>query len=265
MRYVISSGWWCSGDNGDTREKLLGDDLLREKEFFRTWLDSIQRFSNPVKILVVDSDSPVKPELPASDRQLEFVSLDENGGHATNHSGKYSGYTRAIFAGMGYALACNVDYWVYVEQDALLYGEGIIEKAITEMKDEFLFGSGEGTPQVLQQSLIVMKTDFIPRFISNYTQIPYSDKEISPELKFAVSCFPYFRFIPKPLLVKKRRPVYRKLFFKLISRVLKTFIDKRSFSFGYGRSRPIDFSDDFFYFQHGVAEELAEYSRRLTR
>ncbi|MCE7536795.1 hypothetical protein [Aliivibrio fischeri] len=265
IKYIISSGWWCNGDDEDTREKLLGDDLIREKDFFSNWFEAINLFTNPEKIIVVDSNSPVKPDLSVADDRVEFISLDENAGHSTNHTGQYCGYTRAIFAGMGYAISCNVDYWVYVEQDALLYGDNIVENAISEMQGDFLFGSGEGTPQVLQQSLIIMKTAFLPTFIKNYTDINYTDNQISPELKFALSCSPYYKIISKVMFIKTKIKSIDKFIMRLSNFYFKYLINKNSFNFGYGRARPIDFDEQFFYFQHGDKNELNMYAEKMKK
>ena len=43
---------------------------------------------------------------------------------------------------------------------------------------------------------------------------------------------------------------------KLISKFHKSFDE---LPIGYGRSRPINFSEPFLYFQHGSEKELAEY------
>ena len=46
--------------------------------------------------------------------------------------------------------------------------------------------------------------------------------------------------------------------FKIINKF--SFVrDYDYLSFGYGRERPIDFTDEVFYFQHGSKEELEKY------
>tara|TARA_R110001583_G_scaffold69129_2_gene196183 strand:- start:24679 stop:25491 length:813 start_codon:yes stop_codon:yes gene_type:complete len=265
MKYIISTGWWCCGQLKDSRAKLLGDDALREKDFFNHWYKSVKAFSKPEKILVVDSNSPVKPDLMKNDERLEFISLNENAGHASNHTGKYCGYTRAIFTGMGYAISCNVDYWVYLEQDALLYGDNIVEEAVKRMKGDFLFGSGIGTPQVLQQSFIIMKTSFIPTFLKNYSNIKYTDNQVSPELKFALSCLPYFKITSNIFLTTIKIKAVDKYIKKVSAITMEHFMNKHTFQFGYGRCRPINFDDRFFYFQHGTKDELKMYAEKCNR
>ena len=57
--------------------------------------------------------------------------MTENFGHPVNTVGKYSGWTRAAMIGLGYCYYNDIEYCVYVEQDALLFGKGIIERAIS--------------------------------------------------------------------------------------------------------------------------------------
>ena len=83
----------------------------------------------------------------------------ENAGYSINHTGHLCGVVRAHLFGISYALINEVDYWVYVEQDALLYGAEIVEKCIDRMKRPYMFGSGEGTPQPTQHSLMIIRKD----------------------------------------------------------------------------------------------------------
>ncbi len=78
-------------------------------------------------------------------------------GHASVSLNKYSGVTYAHVLGMSYALLEDVDYWVYVEQDALLFGDNIVEYAIEQMRSPVMFGSGKSTPQPMQQSFMIIK------------------------------------------------------------------------------------------------------------
>ncbi|WP_025563159.1 hypothetical protein [Psychromonas sp. SP041] len=256
-KYVITTGWWCKNlEQKDMRDVLLGDDEIRSKDFFLSWLAAVNKFTYPKKILIVDSASPIKPDLSCNDKILEIVSLDCNAGHSTNHLGKYAGVTRAHMMGMMYALTCEVDYWVYIEQDALIYGDGIVEYCIEHMKNGIMFGDGKGTPQPMQQSFMIMKTEEIPQFIKKLTDIKLTDNEISPEMKFALASSKYINLLPIFLLSKlnskRSYMIIIKLFLMLTSRFDKLPI-------GYGRTRPIDFKDKFFYFQHGCKKELNVY------
>ena len=187
MTYIIGSGWWCSGTEKDERTELLGSNMIREKGFHSLWYKSIVNNSSPEKIVIVDSNSPVKPIL-EDDERLEFISLNLNAGHSTNHVGKFSGYSRAIFVCLEYARQCEADYFVYVEQDALLQGNGIIEHCIEQMENKpYMFGAGDGTGGILQQSFFIIKTAAIAEFIKRLKSIEYTDNEMSPEDKFHVA------------------------------------------------------------------------------
>ena len=95
MRYVIGSGWWATDDSPPKRRKKGGDDLIRSAAFHRVWYESLCRFTNPDKIILVDSASPVPPPLNEGDDRIEFVSLDRNYGHPTTCDSQLSGWSRS--------------------------------------------------------------------------------------------------------------------------------------------------------------------------
>lgn len=260
-KYVITTGWWCGPDSGlnDKRTKF-GSESIRSLQFFHQWHAAVDKFTNPVKILIVDSASHAIP-IPHPDSRVELISLDENAGHSTSHIGKYSGVSRAHLCGMVYALSCNVDYWVYIEQDALIFGNDIVEHAIEHMKGDIMFGDGEGTPQPMQQSFMIIKTTAIPKFIERFTSIKSTDSEIAPEMKFWIASNPWIKYLPEAIF---RDSSAADLPFDLMSRVRNRIISTaRSFDvlpFGYGRSRLINFNDQFYYFQHASDEELQRYT-----
>ena len=257
MGYVIGSGWWSAGsDDHDERKKLYGDAEIRSSPFALLWHESISRYSNPDKILIVDSNSPVKPPQ-IHDNRREIVSLPFNAGHSSNHSGKYAGWTRSVLVGLSYALASDSDYFVYVEQDCLLAGSGIVEAAISAMSSPFMFGSGVGTPQPLQQSFFVVRQDGYVRFLHRLQSIRQRDRELSPEWKFAVAS----GGIPAWMAAGLQRSV------RLRALARRALLKSGSFDtlpYGYGRVRPIDWSDEHFYFQWGSGDELAQYRVRLN-
>lgn len=255
MSYIIGTGWWCSEQIKDSRAQLLGDHNIRAQSFHRKWYEAVNKSTNPEKIIIVDSCSPIKPEIDQTDSRIELISLNINAGHSTNHIGKFCGYTRAIFLGLEYTLNCDVDYFVYIEQDALIYGEGIVEHCIRQMNKPYMYGSGRGTPGALQQSFFIMHRDGIQPFMDRIKKIGYTDRELSPEFKFHVSSCSFF---PRIHAYFYRYP--KRFGSKLISwQIWKYFKQWEDLPIGYGRIRPIEFSDEYFYFQHGSAAELAEY------
>lgn len=253
--YIIGSGWWCGND---TRENLFGDDEIRSLDFHEKWYQSIIDNTNPDKIVIVDSASPVKPKLNKNDDRLEFLSLNNNAGHSTNlrDGFRFCGWTASVLLTLQYTELCDTDYFVYVEQDVLLKGNGIIENVIKHMEDnnlDYIFGSPGSTSQPLQQSFFIIKKAFIPYFIRNIKKIPFDDSIIGPEYKFAIAVSGLSKIIPSFLFMNRYfRFLYRKL------------IKVNYMNIGYGRQRPINFEDDFFYFQHATREELVKYESNRT-
>lgn len=256
MKYVIGSGWWCAPHNEDKRSELIGDDSIRGKDFHQLWYKSICEYTDPQKILIVDSCSPIKPDLNKNDNRLEFISLNLNAGHNTNHVGKYCGCVRAMEVGLLYTLMCDADYYVYVEQDALLYGKGIIEHCISKMRKPIMFGSGEGTPCRTQQSLFIVHKSVIWKFLKRLNAIPYTDKEINPEEKFHIAA----SILPSSLQSWVYKKSHRNTVFKWFDWQLYKFTrDWQELPIEYGRVRPMEMTSSFFYFQHGGKNEIDDY------
>merc|ERR1712000_633426 len=149
------------------------------------------------EIIVIDSASPRKPRNIDGEK---WLSMSENFGHSTRHIGKYSGVARSIILSMMYAYLNDFDYWVYIEQDALIYGDNIIEKSIDQSRKGVILGCGRGTPQEIQQSLMIFRTDEILNFIGNYLAIGVDDSVISPEWKFVFAQNSLARRLPTAVL-----------------------------------------------------------------
>jgi len=256
MKYIIGSGWWCTDKSQETRAELLGDDEIRGQNFHKLWYEAINKYTSPEKIIIVDSNSPTKPILNNKDDRLELVSLNVNGGHSTNHVGKFCGYTRAILLSLEYALQCEVDYFVYIEQDALIYGKGIIEHCINEMNKPYMFGSGDDTAGVLQQSFFIMRRDAIVNFRNKLVAMSETDNELSPENKFHIACS---HGSEKLLAHIKKKSLTSSFYKRLNWQCFKNLRNWQELPIGYGRVRPLDFQAPYFYFQHGCKDELASY------
>jgi len=147
MSYIIGSGWWS-----DVDEKYAQSEV-NIFEFSKLWWKNIQEITNPEKIFIVDSNSPVKPAY-WNEENIERISMLANWGgpkYGRNAPGKFEvrfayglnsmfhmdliGCTRALYLQAFYALFNDVDHFVWVEQDCLLKGKNIIEKAIDNMGD----------------------------------------------------------------------------------------------------------------------------------
>ncbi len=257
FNYIITTGWWSTKDDVDERTIKTGDSHIRSSEFHKLWYDVVNQYSSAKKIYVVDSDAPEKPILNDSDEVL--VSLLENAGHSTAHKGKLCGVSRAHLLGMSLAMVNEADYWVYIEQDALIYGDGIIEKCIEQMKKPYMFGDGWGTPQPTQQSLMIIKREAIPKFIKNFNAIKATDNQISPETKFAIATSTFLRILPEYLFINIHTKSFKN---RVIWRLFKMFKGFDNIPFGYGRVKPINFNDEYFYFQHGDKDELDNFMNK---
>ncbi len=262
-RYIITSGWWCDNDTSDDRAVKMGSSQNRQVGFFDLWYQCVERFTKPEKIIIIDSASPVTPANLES-KNVHWVRLDHNPGHSTRSTGKYAGITYSHILGMMYTLLEDVDYWVYIEQDSLIYGPGIIEAAIASMQGGIMFGSGVGTPQPVQQSLMIVKKDHISTFVHHLSKIHLSDNILSPETKFAIAASPLLRKIPGygGLYVSPNK-VPQKLgeFLMRVARKVARGYDH--LPFGYGRVRPLNMDDPYFYFQFGTDLEILQMAEKL--
>jgi hypothetical protein len=247
---IIHTGWWCEGEtNNFNREKLLGDDTLRRQEFHNLWYQSICAFTNPDKILIVDSNSPIKPKFNKEDDRIELLSLPFNAGHATDlKAERLAGVSRSFMLGILYALMSDVEYYVYIEQDALLFGKEIIEHCIRDMQSPYMFGNGKGTPQITQQSLFIIHRRGMQEFINNYLSIQSPDNKMTSETKFCLAANKLTKLIPNRIILSR-----------LWKKIYPFFVNYDLVPIGYGRTRPINFKDPYFYFQHGNKEEIKEY------
>ena len=257
--YVIGSGWWCSDvpeRSINPRRGLGGDDSIRAVGFFRIWLDSIRRTTRPAAVVVVDSHSPTKPARSARD-EVVWVELPFNAKHATDHLGQWSGWTRSVILSGQYALMSDAEYFVYVEQDCVLVGEGIVEHCIARMTRGLMVGSGAGTPQPLQQSFFILHRRALARFLDNLIALRAPDRELSPEWKFVCASW-------RPLVIAAnlgllRRPRLSRLAWRLARRF---FYDE--LPVGSGRVRPLPEDAPYFYFQHATAEEIERHAHGPT-
>ena len=167
---------------------------LSVRRIFDIWHKQILQCVRPHQLIITDSASPKKPQLGPYDR-VQWVELDRNYGHAIDiregriHT-KYSGFTRSVINGAMYALCCDADVYVYVEQDCLLYGDDFLSAAIGNSTEDILLGaptqngrglSGSIAAPMLQQSLMIVRRPGLERFLIGLLGAPWSDGEQSPE------------------------------------------------------------------------------------
>ena len=233
-KVVVGSGWWCSDSPHDW---TIGSSATRSVAFFEIWYRQVMCCLQPERIVITDSASPIKPDY-LSYPAVHWIELDRNYGHPNDlRTGRirtrYSGYTRAVINGAMYALCCDADFYVYVEQDCLLKGEDFLSNAVGDAAEDILMGrvtekgrglGGAPAAPMPQQSLVVVRNVGLPRFIEGIMNAPYTDGELSPEMIM------HDRLATVGFL---RVP--------------------------YGRSRPIDFERSHFYAQHLDDDELQRF------
>ncbi len=237
-KIVVGSGWWCDGTAHDW---AIGSPATRSVRFFDLWYYQVVRCLRPDRIVITDSASPVKPNLASYDR-IQWIELDRNYGHPNDIrvgriKTKYSGNTRAAINGAMYALCCDANFYVHVEQGCLLYGEDFLANAVGDSTADILLGAppvngrglfGSVATSMVQMNLIIVLRSALERFLVGLLTSPDTDGEESPEETMRIRLAP-FDFLRVP----------------------------------YGRSRPIDFGCSHFYAKHLDDEELSLFVSKL--
>lgn len=265
--YIIGSGWWCTEVDNREARFLNGDDAIRGKAFHNVWAEAVSKFTNPLAVFIVDSKSPIKAEWRHDLLPIQVCELPVNLGHASSiKTGKFCGWTASVLLSMQYAALSHADFYVYVEQDVLVYGKGLIEAAIESMGDDvdYLFGKSENSTQPLQQSFFIIRKSGIDQFVSNMNAIKYSDAQISPEVKFALSTSYFFNWLPKFVFRQYPGTKLGKIVRRVVVALSKIIGRYQYVPYGFGRSRPIDFNSQNFYFQHGDQQELKSYIEKMN-
>jgi hypothetical protein len=257
---LVASGWFAT--NEARSYVTAGDEMIRGVELRPLWWKSVDTFIKPQHVFIVDSASPIKPDdASCTSTPFQYTELLINPGHSQNGKTHYCGAMAAIMLGLEFALHNDVDMFLYVEQDALVFGDAIVEKTKSALRrKDLVFGASRGLD--IQQSFFAANKKGIRHFLSALHAINYSDKQIAPEHKFM---FAGSRFIPTPLLQLAEFteiPKLRVAGLRLFALACGLSRNYTFLPFGYGRERPIHFEDDVFYFQHGSAAELRRYRER---
>lgn len=270
-KILLGTGWFSAVH--DANYITCGSSLIRSLEFRPFWWYGVKNFLRPNEVLVIDSASPVElSEFSANEMRVQQLVLPSNPGHSQTTSQHYCGWTASVLISLEYAIASDFDIFVYVEQDVLLYGSDLRDEIIKKVqKSPVVFGDGADTPQVLQQSFFAIERRSMRPFLSGLHMINSSDGVVSPESKFHIALAPLWarRFLTVMELCKAKRNrqtglIQRVNFFlmRYFSAVAFRLTRRYSFwDFGYGRSRPVNFGADSFYFQHGSEGEIHEYLR----
>ncbi|MDP8984902.1 MAG: hypothetical protein M3N97_07605 [Pseudomonadota bacterium] len=257
---LVASGWYSSIE--PPSYITAGDDLIRGVGFRPLWWRSMDSFIKPRHVFIVDSASPVKPNDAAhTATPFQHTELLINPGHSQNGKTHYCGFMASVILGLEFALHNDVDMFLYVEQDALVFGDSIVAKTKSALRrKDLVFGAG--VARDIQQSFFAANKKGIRRFLSALHAIDYSDKQVAPEHKFM---FAASRALPGAMIKLAEYteiPKLRSAGVRLFDGICRLSRNYALLPFGYGRARPINFGDDAFYFQHGSAEELSQYRKR---
>jgi hypothetical protein len=257
---LVTSGWYAAPEPRSYRTQ--GDDFIRGVEFRPLWWRSVDRYVRPEYVFIVDSAAPVKPDDSAcTATRFQRVELLMNPGHSQNGRTHYCGAMAAITMGLEFALHNDVEMLLYVEQDALLFGDHIVEKTKKALRRrDLVFGRGSGVD--IQQSFFGANKRGIRRFLSGLHAIKYSDKQVAPENKFMVAGARLMPAAVAALAVHSSIDKLKRAGLLLFAAVASLGRNYEYLPFGYGRDRPINFNDDDFYFQQGTAQEIASYRKR---
>lgn len=271
-KILIISGWYATA--APRNYKTYGSEKIRGNELRQLWLACVEKFLFADYIVYTDSNSPIQMEFTGSTRAVQKTfPLDLNPGHPQSTELHYCGWSASAIIGLEYAQICDYDYVIYVEQDCLVYGEELLSILLESVESTGIcFGNGEGTPQYLQQSLFVVKKEYIRLFLGRLHGIKAKDSEISPEDKFHLATCPLLPRLSLTFIIHIEN-FFKHRNYRIISAALKRikfrlFSLTRGYAFlpiKYGRSRPLDLNEKAFYFQHASNEEIASFKTLLKK
>ncbi len=259
---LVCTGWYSN--DAPRPYQTFGDDFIRSRDFRSLWWKSMDSFVQPDHVLIVDSASPIKPnDSLYSTTPVQYIELLKNPGHSQNCTTHYCGYMASIIMGLEYALLNDVEMFLYIEQDALVYGHGLVDKIKKCLtKNDLVFGNG-GKYGDIEQSIFAANKKGIRKFLAALHSINFTDRQIQPEFKFMYAASTLNQLPLLGLVSWDNKKIIRRASTILLQRLLPLFKNYETLPFGYGRVRPINFNDKLFYFQQGSLEEIKTY-RNLT-
>lgn len=225
-KHVIGSGWYCASPEGATGSihghPQVGEGVIRSIRWHDVWKYFLFRYTDPAKVIIVDSASPNKP---SKDPRLEWVELDAN--YQYDPKTHFNGWIRGFMMGAWYAWNCNANY-IYVEQDCLVIGKNWVTACEKMAEGRYpLLGRRFRSP--IQQSLVYLPYGSIPKFLYLLTV----------QTK-AMTCEQRFHNTSKG----------------------KAGLSYKTIPFGVGRARPIDWKAKHLYAQHWSKHELVALGKR---
>lgn len=243
--YIVGTGWWCDGSGehaGSMQPRNMSSSFIRTAPFFEFWYHFVDRYTSPERIVIVDSASPVAPPMP-NDSRIVHLPMMENFGHSvtSERQGVMSGVERCLLQLMMYAHVNETDL-VYIEQDCLVRGEGWLDACFEALGDKpIMYGDGEGTPQPMQQSLMIFRHEALWEAMNKVRDAFEASLEhlADPEAR-------------KPMDSPEKR---WHLQFGDMAVLLP---------FEGGRTRPLRYDQPYLYAQHWTDEELLTFFNQET-
>lgn len=217
-KYIIGSGYVHNPDDKDN--------IKFKKNFFSLWYNNTIEYSSPEEIIVLNSNAE---DLSDNYSNIKFLNLSDNPGHILHHLGKSKkstacnwenapylcGWSFSIIYTSLYAYFKDFDF-IYKEQDCLAFGNWV-SKLYNELGNRKMV-TGTSKHMSVEQSLFLIKNDYILDFTYKYLSILKSDKNMLPENKFKY-------------LIENNNEI-------------------GFFNMPYGRDKPIDTNNLPFYLQH---------------
>lgn len=184
MDYIIGTGYW-SGHG------FRGNDGRERADFFNIWAINTFQFATPKKLYIIDSNSS---QLPLAIEGIgTWIRLDHNFGHifdmyGDNYLYRFGGWSIGFILGAFLAYSNKCDF-IYKEQDCLAFGPWVesLYEDLNKNNLKMLMGKPSYPGFKIEQSLIIIKHEFILEFIKELLNIPENDggeHHICPENKF---------------------------------------------------------------------------------
>lgn len=222
MKYIIGTGYFATEEQAPAKEHF----------FTRYWWENTQEYTqrdNPHVYIINGGGRYYGPPMGS------WVNLDRNLGHihhmihdAANFPGPLCGWSMSVIllALIAYHNRCDL---IYKEQDCLAFGPWV-DRLYADCEGKNMV-TGQCRLMKIEQSLFLIKYEFLLEYVRQYLAFPISDAQHLPEFKFDE-------------MIKNPRNKIGHL------------------SFGYGRDRPIDYNDGVFYLQQITAQEIGDLENR---
>lgn len=173
MRYTLVTGYWCNHGEVD------------KQSFFNTWWSNVQRHTNPANVYVIDHGSPLLP----AQCHGNWIHLSHNAGHVHDMMKckdryRLCGWSLALLNGIMLAAANGSDL-LFQEQDCLITSN-VVDSLYKACTDKLMVC---GRPhfsgmQRIEQSLVLIKKDWLLPFAEQWLRIKEGDVEVLPEAKW---------------------------------------------------------------------------------